>query len=181
MINYEAISVFDIFKIGIGPSSSHTLGPWRAAQQFVKSFTAGGLSKVIGLNVLLYGSLAKTGRGHGTDIAVMLGLSGHEPVTYDPDNLTDDIKEIEKAGSIILNGLHEVFFKKDDIIFLYNEALPAHPNALTINAFLRDGSIISETFYSIGGGFIISENHSPVQEQMIGLKYPINTAGDLSL
>src|SRR6185436_18761058 len=85
---HEAISVFDMFKIGVGPSSSHTLGPWRAAQQFLHSVElSGNLFRIQSLRVLLYGSLAKTGKGHGTDVAVLLGLSGEDPVTFDVDNI----------------------------------------------------------------------------------------------
>jgi len=101
-VPHEAISAFDIFKIGIGPSSSHTLGPWRAAELFLLSLEQQNLlSDITALEVLLYGSLAKTGKGHGTDIAVMLGLSGEDPVTFDVNNITakiDDIRTMKKAG-----------------------------------------------------------------------------------
>src|SRR6267154_778907 len=101
--SYEPISVFDIFKIGIGPSSSHTLGPWRAAQQFVQSLEEKHvLDLVVQVKILLYGSLAKTGRGHGTDIAILLGLSGDDPVTFDVNAIDVKISGIEKSNILQL-------------------------------------------------------------------------------
>src|SRR5690348_539014 len=127
----EQISVFDIFKIGIGPSSSHTLGPWRAAQQFIKSLQKNNrLYDVVSIKVLLYGSLAKTGHGHGTDIAVQLGLSGDDPVTFDVNSISPKINDILSMKKILLGGLHEVEFDpREDIDFLITESLPFHPNA----------------------------------------------------
>src|ERR1041385_994090 len=107
----EPISVFDIFKIGIGPSSSHTLGPWRAAQRFVQSIKdKNDLTDVISVKVLLYGSLAKTGRGHGTDVAVQLGLAGDDPVTFDVNSIDAKINDIAAMQRMLLGGLHEVEF-----------------------------------------------------------------------
>src|SRR6202012_546639 len=107
----EQISVFDIFKIGIGPSSSHTLGPWRAAQQFVELLVEQDvLSLVTGIKILLYGSLAKTGKGHGTDIAILLGLSGDDPVTFDVGAIDSKIKNIETSHKLMLAGDNEVHF-----------------------------------------------------------------------
>src|ERR1700733_9483665 len=98
----EQISVFDMFKIGIGPSSSHTLGPWRAAQQFVASLEQKGvLADVMEVKILLYGSLAKTGRGHGTDIAILLGLSGDDPVTFDVDRVGPKTQQIQTSNKLI--------------------------------------------------------------------------------
>src|SRR5215216_2049177 len=103
---YEPISVFDIFKIGVGPSSSHTLGPWRAAQRFVQTLVdKDQLDNVTSLEVLLYGSLAKTGKGHGTDVAVQLGLSGDDPVTFEVDKITPKINDIAAMKRLILGGL----------------------------------------------------------------------------
>src|SRR3954462_8194377 len=129
----EQISVFDIFKIGIGLSSSHTLGPWRAAQQFVEILTAQQvLHQVTQVRILLYGSLAKTGRGHGTDIAIMLGLSGDDPVTFDVGAIDEKIKDIEASNKLSLGGIKDIDFSvTDDLIFLFNESLPYHPNAVT--------------------------------------------------
>ena len=135
-MSYEPISVFDIFKIGIGPSSSHTLGPWRAAQRFVQTLTGqNNLYEVSEIKVLLYGSLAKTGRGHGTDVAVQLGLGGDDPVTFDVHNINAKMKDIMDMKEILLGGLHEVKFDpREDIEFLFSETLPYHPNALTFLA-----------------------------------------------
>ena len=132
-MSHEAISVFDMFKIGIGPSSSHTLGPWRAAQRFTKSLLQKNiLNDVKSMEVLLYGSLAKTGIGHGTDIAVQLGLSGDDPVTFDVNNIAAKIDDIKAMKKILLAGKHEIDFDPaEDIEFLYSESLPFHPNALT--------------------------------------------------
>src|SRR5437773_9247326 len=106
--SYEPISVFDILKIGVGPSSSHTLGPWRAAQRFVQTLGQKNiLFDVVEVKVLLYGSLAKTGKGHGTDIAVQLGLSGHDPVTFPTDQINAKINDIAAMKKIVLHGLHE--------------------------------------------------------------------------
>ncbi|MES2808245.1 MAG: L-serine ammonia-lyase [Bacteroidota bacterium] len=177
----EQLSVFDMFKIGIGPSSSHTLGPWRAAQQFVQMLEQQSvLQQVTGVKILLYGSLAKTGRGHGTDIAVLLGLSGDDPVTFAVDEVTPKISHISTSHKITLGGKHEVDFKViDDLLFLFNESLPFHPNAVTFQAFLNTGKALSETYYSIGGGFVVKEGGANQQKAEVDLPFPIETAGDL--
>src|SRR5215469_4816329 len=105
----EQISVYDIFKIGIGPSSSHTLGPWRAAQQFWQSLEQQDvLAQTEGIKILLYGSLAKTGKGHGTDIAILLGLSGDDPVTFDVNDIDEKINNIKTTNKLVLGGLQEI-------------------------------------------------------------------------
>ncbi|MDB5117115.1 MAG: L-serine ammonia-lyase [Mucilaginibacter sp.] len=177
----EQLSVFDMFKIGIGPSSSHTLGPWRAAQQFVQSLEqSGALPLVTQVKILLYGSLAKTGRGHGTDIAVLLGLSGDDPVTFAVDEVEPKITRINTIHKLILGGEKEVsFFVDDDLLFLFNESLPYHPNAVTFQAFLSTGKAVSETYYSIGGGFVVKEGGQNQTKAEVDLPFPIDTAGDL--
>jgi L-serine dehydratase len=178
----EQISVFDIFKIGIGPSSSHTLGPWRAAQQFVDLLEQQqALSFVTGIKILLYGSLAKTGRGHGTDIAILLGLSGDDPVTFDVSAIDGKIAQIKTDNSLRLGGKQSIVFSADeDLLFLFNESLPYHPNAVTFQAFLSNGKAISSTFYSVGGGFVIKEGAEQTQtKNEVDLPFPIETAGDL--
>src|SRR6188508_3059708 len=118
--SYEPISVFDIFKIGVGPSSSHTLGPWRAAQRFLQTLANQDiLYQVTEVKVLLYGSLAKTGHGHGTDIAVQLGLSGDDPVTFDVHNIQSKMNDILAMKSILLAGLHEVALIPGKILSFY--------------------------------------------------------------
>ena len=181
-MSHEAISVFDMFKIGIGPSSSHTLGPWRAAQQFTDSLKAADkLDQVIRLEVLLYGSLAKTGIGHGTDIAIQLGLSGDDPVTFDVNRINAKINDIKLMKKLLLGARHEIDFDPaEDLEFLYAESLPFHPNALTFLVELKNGETLAETYYSIGGGFVQKEGERSLDAtSAIVLPFPINTADDL--
>ncbi|MBS1654113.1 MAG: L-serine ammonia-lyase [Bacteroidetes bacterium] len=180
-MSHEAISVFDILKIGVGPSSSHTLGPWRAAQQFLVSVQQkNNLSDITAVKVLLYGSLAKTGKGHGTDVAVQLGLSGDDPVTFDVNQIEDKIKAILSMQRIILQGLHEIpFDPREDIDFLITETLPFHPNALSFLASFKNGDSIAETYYSVGGGFVVKEGENKSSKQATQLPFPINNADDL--
>jgi L-serine dehydratase len=183
-VNHEAISVFDMFKIGVGPSSSHTLGPWRAAQIFTTSLTEKNiLQNVVSLEVLLYGSLAKTGVGHGTDIAVQLGLSGDDPVTFEVTSIDAKIADIKAMNKIVLAGKHEITFTpSDDIEFLYTETLPFHPNALSFLVRLNNGETFAETYYSIGGGFVQQEKNTAESTNSIKdvtLPFPINTADEL--
>lgn len=177
----EQISVFDIFKIGIGPSSSHTLGPWRAAQQFVNLLEEqGAFSMVCGVKILLYGSLAKTGVGHGTDIAILLGLSGFDPVTFDVNAIGTQIDKIKATCKLELGGKLQLdFTTTNDLLFLYNESLPFHPNAVTFQAFLNGGKAISATYYSIGGGFVIMDGGQNHAKTEVDLPFPIDTAADL--
>lgn len=178
---HESISVFDIFKIGIGPSSSHTLGPWRAAMRFAESLKSGNaIQHVTTVKVLLYGSLAKTGKGHGTDIAVQLGLEAHDPVTYDVNSIDAKLNDILAMKKLMLGGIHEVDFDpREDIEFLVTESLPFHPNAVTFLAELRNGNSIAETFYSIGGGFVVKEGEAVGGTSSVNLPFPINTSEDI--
>lgn len=180
-MSHEAISVFDIFKIGVGPSSSHTLGPWRAAQRFAQTLQQKNiLFDVTEVRVLLYGSLAKTGKGHGTDVAVQLGLCGDDPVTFAVDKISAKINDIAAMKRIVLLGLHEVEFDpQQNIDFLITESLPYHPNALTLLATLRNGNAIAETYYSIGGGFVLKEGEEGTAKDVVQLPFPVNTADDL--
>ncbi|HET9825769.1 MAG TPA: serine dehydratase beta chain, partial [Chitinophagaceae bacterium] len=179
--SYEPISVFDIFKIGIGPSSSHTLGPWRAAQRLIQSLREQNcLSDVTQVKILLYGSLAKTGRGHGTDIAVQLGLSGHDPVTVDVNSITAKMNDIASMKKLLLGGLHEIDFDPtEDIDFLITESLPYHPNALTFLVHLNGGKEIAETYYSVGGGFVNKEGEEMSSSHAAQLPFPIDTSENL--
>lgn len=180
-MSHEAISVFDMFKIGVGPSSSHTLGPWRAALQFLQSLeNTQRLESVSSLEVLLYGSLAKTGKGHGTDIAVQLGLCGEDPVTFDVNSIDTRIAEIREKKKIVLNKKHEISFDpSQDIEFLYTETLPYHPNALTFLVTFVNGDHIAETYYSIGGGFVKKEGEEENVSSEVALPFPVNTADEL--
>ncbi len=177
----EQISVFDIFKIGIGPSSSHTLGPWRAAQQFTALLNQQSvLAQVQQVKILLYGSLAKTGKGHGTDIAILLGLAGGDPVTFDVNAINRTVEEIKTQNRLKLANERVIDFSYDeDLIFLFSQSLPFHPNAVTFQAFLENGKAISETYYSIGGGFVVKEGQEGSEKEHVDLPFPIEKANDL--
>lgn len=181
MIEEERISVFDIFKIGVGPSSSHTLGPWKAAKYFMETLQhSGQLPQVKSVFIQLYGSLAKTGKGHGTDIAVMLGLCGYDPVKIDTTAIPAIIKAIGDEQKLLLGNTNEVVFNPEqDIFFNYGESLPYHPNAMTLIADLGELGQLSETWYSIGGGFVIKEGEEKKQEKTLSLPFPIDHAADL--
>lgn len=178
---HEPISVFDMFKIGVGPSSSHTLGPWKAALRFLQTIErTQSLTEVSQVQVLLYGSLAKTGRGHGTDIAAILGLCGEDPETIDVNSITPSINSINESKQILLGGKQSISFDPGiDISFLYGESLPFHPNGLSFLAGFHNGQQIGETFYSIGGGFVVKEAEDSSGTSKVELPFPINTANDL--
>jgi L-serine dehydratase len=182
MTQQEQISVFDMFKIGVGPSSSHTLGPWKAAHQFLSSLEDNNLlDKVSKVKITLYGSLAKTGKGHGTDIAVQLGLSGFDPVTFDVNAIEPTISEINSLSTLILDKKKSISFNpSEDIIFLFSESLPFHPNALTFDSFTTDGKNFSETYYSVGGGFVVKEGEDKSKTgNRVILKFPIENSEEL--
>lgn len=170
-----------MFKIGVGPSSSHTLGPWRAAQRFTASLEQGhGLAGLKKVTVLLYGSLAKTGKGHGTDIAIQLGLGGEDPVTFDPGQIDAAIATIRDNRELKIRGVRPIVFDPaTDIVFLYSETLPYHPNAMTFTAEWEDGYQLAETWYSIGGGFVKKEGEETTAGSAVQLPFPIDTNSDL--
>ncbi len=178
---HESISVFDMFKIGVGPSSSHTLGPWRAALACIQRIQAeASIDQVLSITVLLYGSLAKTGKGHGTDIAVMLGLCGEDPVTMDVNSIVPKIKVIEEKQELILNGTQLIpFLTGHHLQFLHHDSLPFHPNGLSFLVELINGQSWCDTYFSIGGGFIVKEAKDAQPKQVVDLTFPINTADDL--
>lgn len=177
----EQISIFDMFKIGIGPSSSHTLAPWRAAQRFVELLQERSLlEQVKEIKILLYGSLAKTGVGHGTDIAVLLGLSGDDPVTFDVQQVMPKVEHIKTSHEIVLGASKKIAFSyTEDLLFLYAESLPFHPNAVTFQAFFTDGTAHSEIYYSIGGGFVQQENDNKSVLSEVDLRFPVQNAQEL--
>jgi L-serine dehydratase len=176
----EAISTFDIFKIGVGPSSSHTMGPWRAAQRFLANCRDLGLfDQVVRVRVDLYGSLAKTGKGHGTDLAVLLGLAGEDPVTCDTSQLWPKVEAIRVAQALPLDGVKTIPFHADDLVFNPRITLPFHPNGLTFTAYLEDGSTHAETWFSIGGGFVVPEGGGADEGRAVRLPLPVETAADL--
>lgn len=176
----EQISVFDIFKIGIGPSSSHTMGPWKAALTFIHELDSQAkLPQVVRIQVDLFGSLAKTGHGHGTDWAILLGLSGYDPVTIEENSIQEIIHEIQSTHKILLKDSIELFFNPEaDIVFNYKTSLPFHPNGMRCTAWFEEHGLYASTFFSIGGGFIIKEHEVPVAFQK-QIPYPIHTSADL--
>jgi L-serine dehydratase len=176
-----AISTFDIFKIGVGPSSSHTLGPWRAAQRAVQRWQELGVfDSIVEVHVDLYGSLAKTGRGHMTDMAVMLGLSNEDPVSCDTAAIPARIEEIRRSRTIMLGGQRLVRLDPaTNCRFNSRVSLAQHPNGLTFTAVLADGSSVAETYYSVGGGFIVQEGETDEGGPSITLPFPIESAKDL--
>ena len=179
----ESISVFDIFKIGVGPSSSHTMGPWRAAQQFVGVLRSRAVfDRTVRIVTNLYGSLAKTGHGHGTDIAVMLGLSGDDPVTSDTSTIDARIDAMKSGRRMRLGSQRSIDFDylRDVVFHMTEPALPFHPNGVTFTAVLDDGTTVSETYYSVGGGFVVQEGEQPSGARAVKLPHPIDHAADLA-
>jgi L-serine dehydratase len=157
------MSVFDLFKIGIGPSSSHTVGPMVAARRFLVE--CGPLDQAVGIEAALYGSLALTGVGHATDKAVILGLMGETPQGVDPGRVEDMLAEAELDGTIKLLGTHEVpFSARTGLVWHKSSSLPEHPNGMRFTLKLADGSVIERIFYSVGGGFIHAAGESQARQ-----------------
>jgi L-serine dehydratase len=156
-----AVSVFEIFKIGIGPSSSHTVGPMRAARRFGETLQSENLlPKTTRVLAELFGSLGHTGRGHASDVAVILGLMGDEPETVNPDDTRKRVDAVVKSQSLKLLGERDIpFDAKKDLIFHREETLPKHPNGMRFTAFTEDGSeLASRVYYSVGGGFVVNDD-----------------------
>jgi L-serine dehydratase len=159
-----ALSVFDLFKIGIGPSSSHTVGPMRAARQFaVRLRDAQLLDRAARITVTLYGSLGATGKGHGSDKAILLGLSGHEPDSVDVDAIAGIIEGIRSTQQLSLLGSHALpFDERRDLTFNHKDTLPLHSNGMLFAAYAGDGAgLLTGTYYSVGGGFVVAEAPTP--------------------
>jgi len=178
------LSIFDLFKIGIGPSSSHTVGPMRAAKRFVCELDAKRLLlDAACLKVELYGSLALTGKGHGTNRAVLLGLSGEDPDRIDPLTIETRIIKISKDKRLNLLGKHAIGFDEEaDLIFHKHETLPRHANGMRFTAYRRDATVLSaRIFYSIGGGFILAEEEDVDQRSLASepIPYPFSSAEEL--
>ncbi|MDQ6936670.1 MAG: L-serine ammonia-lyase [Actinomycetota bacterium] len=154
-----AISVFDLFSIGIGPSSSHTVGPMRAARRFALGLREDGLLEAAErVRVQLFGSLGATGRGHGSDRAVILGLLGEDPETVDIASAPARVAAVRTAGQVCLLGTHPVELGQADLVLHRRQSLPFHPNGMTFTALGADGALLRErTFYSVGGGFVVDE------------------------
>jgi len=211
-----AISVFDLFKIGIGPSSSHTVGPMRAANAFVELLAQRGFLQhqpvatvahagadnsassdlrwdqaddttlstqvVTRIEVVLYGSLAATGIGHATDRAVILGLMGHRPDTIDPALVDTYLHTLEQAGTLLIDGRYPLPFVADRDVRMVLKSLPYHPNGMTFNACGEDGTLLSATYYSVGGGFVVTAEQAAsgaVDQDHTTLPYEFSNADEL--
>jgi L-serine dehydratase len=177
-----SLSTFDIFKIGIGPSSSHTMGPMRAAREFaLRLQSAGLLEKTHEVVTRLYGSLALTGSGHGTDRAVLLGLTGEDPCTVDPDAMEPTLREIRSSGQLKLLGRHAIAFNEPtQLLFMRSERLPRHTNGMRFTALDALGvRLIEEEYYSLGGGFIVRGEEPEAQGANAAPPYSFASAEEL--
>lgn len=167
MKKVECISVFDMLKIGVGPSSSHTLGPWRAAQRFIDELKEEEIfNRVTKIHVDLYGSLSLTGVGHATDIAVLLGLLGYDPVKMDLELLEPSITKIKESHILHLNQERELNFDPAKQVIFNKKFLDFHPNGMTFIATIDDASQYKATFYSIGGGFVVKEERENAKKKV---------------
>jgi L-serine dehydratase len=178
------LSVFDIFKVGVGPSSSHTMGPMRAARQFVASLKRDGLlDNISEIAVRLYGSLALTGAGHGTDRAILAGLEGAEPETVDPDSIEATLQRVRASGRIRLLGTHEIAFDEPmQLLFMQHERLARHSNGMRFTALAAGGNVLrEEEYYSIGGGFIVcgDEQEAAEAHSHAAPPYPFSSGDEL--
>jgi L-serine dehydratase len=174
-------SLFDLFKIGIGPSSSHTLGPMRAAHRFAKRLAnyelLAGVAKV---RVELFGSLALTGLGHGTDCGLLLGLMGKQPDEIEPNEIEGLIEGIRKSGVLTLLARHAVPFEPGDLAFNRDTLLPGHSNGMRFSAFAADGRTLdTRVYHSVGGGFVTEEGESPSVRVKRQVLYPFTSADEL--
>ena len=184
-----AVSVFDLFKIGIGPSSSHTVGPMRAARLFALRLQHDGqLAATARVCSQLYGSLGATGKGHGSDKAVLLGLLGFEPDTVDVEDIAAHVSRIREGQRLRLLGAHEVAFtEKTDLIFYRRETLPFHANGMRFSAFDASGAeLLTRVYYSVGGGFVVSDEvahdgskHKVIAPDTTALAHPFHSADAL--
>lgn len=180
-----AISVFELFKIGIGPSSSHTVGPMRAALQFVAGLKDKGLlAQTEAIKSELYGSLGATGKGHGSDKAVLLGLQGESPDSVDTDMVESRLAQVRKNGRISLLGVKEIPFVESEHLLLYKrQSLPFHPNGMRFTAYAGDGSeLVSKVYYSVGGGFVVNEDAAgagKIVPDTTPVRFPFRSADEL--
>ncbi|MGB5981947.1 MAG: L-serine ammonia-lyase [Nonlabens sp.] len=179
----ESISVFDMLKIGVGPSSSHTLGPWRAGRNFISKLRSKGkLAQVSAVKIELYGSLSLTGKGHATDIAVMMGLMDEDPQTCDIASIPSKSEHVKTSKTLNLGSEHLISFDPESQIKFNRKFLPFHPNGFTFKAELSSGKNISETYFSIGGGFFVQRERKRAERKRMEFECfprPIETAVDL--
>ncbi|WP_286914330.1 MULTISPECIES: L-serine ammonia-lyase [unclassified Pseudomonas] len=179
-----SLSVFDLFKIGIGPSSSHTVGPMRAAARFAEGLRRDGLlASTASVKAELYGSLGATGKGHGSDKAVLLGLEGEHPDTVDTEAIPARLQAIRASGQLRLLGEHAIAFVEKQHLAMIRKPLAYHPNGMIFRAFDSAGlQIRSREYYSVGGGFVVDEDaagHDRIVEDSTPLTYPFKTAKEL--
>jgi L-serine dehydratase len=177
-----SISVFDIFKIGIGPSSSHTVGPMRAAYLFIQELQQKGLiSGTTRVQIDLFGSLGATGKGHGTDKAVLLGLQGEKPEQIDPDTIDEKLQTIRSSKVLTLAGIILIPFDEDRDLNYHLTTLPFHANGMRFSAYHHDKRLLEQDYYSIGGGFITraGKQTSETNDKNDCLPYPFESSDDL--
>jgi len=182
-----AVSTFDLFKIGVGPSSSHTVGPMRAACRFAQKWlaeTGDNLARTVRVRAEVFGSLALTGRGHGTDKAVLMGLEGHMPNLIDPDIIPAALERIRGTKTIRILGRHEVRFdEKQDLIMNKRQKLPFHTNGMRFTAYDAEGEVIAtRDYYSVGGGFVVNQDEA-AEDRIVAdtteLPYPFHSGAQL--
>ena len=179
----ECISVFDMLKIGVGPSSSHTLGPWRAAERFLKELRSSGkFDRVTTIRVLVYGSLSLTGKGHATDLAILMGLSGADPEEVPIDKVAGIIAEIRNNKQLNLGWAKVIPFEESEQLKFLRKFLPFHANALTFEASEGEKRLHRETYYSIGGGFVVKKERISARKKAVifqSFPYPIQSGVEL--
>lgn len=179
------LSVVDLFTIGIGPSSSHTVGPMRAGYRFCQDLITDGLLELtVSIRIDLFGSLALTGKGHATDDAILLGLCGQRPRSINPDEIGEMLSHIRRQNCLNLAGSHEItFFEDDHLVFNYDEILPEHPNGMRIVAFNALGKLLyTQEYYSVGGGFVVSKsdhNRPEISGDNVKLPYSFHSSEEL--
>ena len=180
-----ALSAFDLYSVGIGPSSSHTVGPMRAARRFADGLaTTGVLEDVVRVKAELFGSLGATGHGHGSAKAVMLGLEGEDPASVDTDTADERVERVRRSGALLLLGKHPVPFDSDEDLVLHRRrSLPAHPNGMEFRAWAADGTPLAERrYYSVGGGFVVDDDAAGVDRivaDTTAVRYPFGTGAEL--
>lgn len=168
-MNMESISVFEMIKIGIGPSSSHTMGPWIASGMFIRRIQQfSPLEEVVNVKVHLYGSLAKTGKGHGTDVALLMGLSGEDYTTINTNTIAEKFEKLQNGTALNLNNTNTIDFSYTrDVIFHKDKSMPQHPNTLVFEATLKSGEVITRNYYSVGGGFVATDEANTINKSAI--------------
>ncbi len=179
------VSVFDLFKIGIGPSSSHTVGPMRAARLFVERLqNSAHLAKTAKVQVELFGSLALTGKGHGTDRAILLGLEGERPERVDPETIAARLSRMRNASVVSLLQLRQIpFAEKEHLVFHYDQSLPLHPNGMRFTAYGQEETLLDQqVYYSVGGGFVVQEPEAGAAirpDDPAAIPFPFNSGDEL--